>query len=272
MLDVRPWRFLVLALVLLAAYMPRGATAAPPIQLLVNGRALQPDVPPRIVEGRVLVPIRWVAEALHADVQWDARHRQVKVTKEPESTIVDLSTSSPSSFSVDLLDYFLLANETLAHFFANLSATDGFAFTSVPEVDVDEFYRRHPGDHLNIMESTGITWMTFIRGPWLRILDWDILAMQMDFHPTHMPIIGRELRATVRTLEVQKDYIYSRDGSRREGPYETFQRKYEITLLWKAPPDGRWRSGWRVVDIRLLDQKRISAMNKVTIPFIIRDD
>lgn len=50
------------------------------IQLIVDGIAVQPDVPPVIVEGRTLVPVRWVAEALGAQVDWDASARTVTIT------------------------------------------------------------------------------------------------------------------------------------------------------------------------------------------------
>lgn len=35
------------------------------------------DVPPRIVEGRTMVPLRFVGEALGAEVGWNEEHRQV---------------------------------------------------------------------------------------------------------------------------------------------------------------------------------------------------
>jgi len=50
------------------------------IQLIVNGKAVQPDVPPVTVDGRTLVPVRWVAEALGAVVDWNADTRTVTIT------------------------------------------------------------------------------------------------------------------------------------------------------------------------------------------------
>jgi len=46
--------------------LPVGAFSA-----LVNGEELSLDVPAKIVEGRTLVPLRFVGEALGAEVQWD---------------------------------------------------------------------------------------------------------------------------------------------------------------------------------------------------------
>ncbi|HPP44067.1 MAG TPA: copper amine oxidase N-terminal domain-containing protein [Caldisericia bacterium] len=38
------------------------------------------DVPPIIIEGRTLLPIRWVAEPLGAEVGWDGVERKVTVS------------------------------------------------------------------------------------------------------------------------------------------------------------------------------------------------
>ncbi len=48
-----------------------GETPPSDVRVMVNGRPLAMDVPPLVVEGRVLVPLRAVAEALGARVAWD---------------------------------------------------------------------------------------------------------------------------------------------------------------------------------------------------------
>ncbi|HOK17094.1 MAG TPA: C25 family cysteine peptidase, partial [Defluviitoga tunisiensis] len=48
--------------------------------MVVNGVETQIDVPPQIVEGRTLLPIRWVAEPLGANVDWNGVERKVTVT------------------------------------------------------------------------------------------------------------------------------------------------------------------------------------------------
>lgn len=45
------------------------------IRILVDGSEVIPDVPPTLVQGRVMVPLRTVAEALGAQVEWDATNR-----------------------------------------------------------------------------------------------------------------------------------------------------------------------------------------------------
>lgn len=54
--------------------------AANPITITVNGRVIQPDVPPQIIGGRTMVPLRAVAEALGANVEWDGNTNTVIIT------------------------------------------------------------------------------------------------------------------------------------------------------------------------------------------------
>jgi len=48
--------------------------------MYVNDVPQEIDVPPQIVEGRTLLPIRWVAEPLGASVGWDENEKKVTVT------------------------------------------------------------------------------------------------------------------------------------------------------------------------------------------------
>lgn len=73
------WLVVTSAAVLTLA-LSAGAFAANPIKLIVNGQEIKPDVPPQIINGRTMVPIRWVAESLSADGQWDSKNHQVKVS------------------------------------------------------------------------------------------------------------------------------------------------------------------------------------------------
>ena len=55
------------------------AAALRPITLEVDGQTVTTDVPPMIVDGRTMVPVRFVAEALGATVAWDAATRTVRI-------------------------------------------------------------------------------------------------------------------------------------------------------------------------------------------------
>jgi len=61
------------------------AAAENPIRLIVNGKTIQTDVPPQMMEGRVMIPIRGVAEALGAEVKWDEENRAVMVDTKTQS-------------------------------------------------------------------------------------------------------------------------------------------------------------------------------------------
>lgn len=63
------------------------ATAAKTIELVVgrreaavDGRLVLLDIPPMVVQGRTMVPLRFVSEALGAYVQWQATARTVLIT------------------------------------------------------------------------------------------------------------------------------------------------------------------------------------------------
>jgi hypothetical protein len=48
--------------------------------MMINGVPFTMDVAPEIVDpGRTMLPLRWVAQALGADVQWDAATQTVTI-------------------------------------------------------------------------------------------------------------------------------------------------------------------------------------------------
>ena len=71
-----------LIMTLLAA-MPTHAVASEPIKVTVNGQNVNfPDVQPYIdSNGRTMVPVRFVTEALGCDVKWDGETRTVTIDR-----------------------------------------------------------------------------------------------------------------------------------------------------------------------------------------------
>lgn len=51
--------------------------AVPYIKLVINGQQVYTDVPPQIVNGTTLVPIRIISETLGAKVNWDSNTQTV---------------------------------------------------------------------------------------------------------------------------------------------------------------------------------------------------
>lgn len=70
---------IVFGAVFLVAALATVGFAANSIKLIVNGQEIKPDVPPQIINGRTMVPVRWIAEALGADVKWDEENKTVWV-------------------------------------------------------------------------------------------------------------------------------------------------------------------------------------------------
>jgi len=52
----------------------------------VNGQSVTLDVPPQVIDGRTLVPLRFVAESFGVTVDWDGSTRTVTITSPPEGT------------------------------------------------------------------------------------------------------------------------------------------------------------------------------------------
>ncbi len=51
------------------------------VKIVVNGQEIDSDVAPQIIKDRTMVPVRWVAEALGADVRWEPQSRTVYIDK-----------------------------------------------------------------------------------------------------------------------------------------------------------------------------------------------
>lgn len=68
------------------------AVWAQPIQVVLNGATVNFDQPPAMIEGRLMVPLRGIFEALQAEVLYDAPTRSIKATKGP--TVVELALGS----------------------------------------------------------------------------------------------------------------------------------------------------------------------------------
>ncbi|MGI6732537.1 MAG: copper amine oxidase N-terminal domain-containing protein [Anaerovoracaceae bacterium] len=62
------------------------AFAASQIKVVLNGEELGFDVDPTITNGRVMVPVRTIAQALGAEVRWDGDTKTVYIDSEEEMT------------------------------------------------------------------------------------------------------------------------------------------------------------------------------------------
>jgi hypothetical protein len=81
---------------LLIGLMLAGSTvfASPAIKLIINGQEIICDTPPQNINGRVMVPARFVAEALGAIVTWDSADNAVLIASKSGSGSIPAPTIS----------------------------------------------------------------------------------------------------------------------------------------------------------------------------------
>ena len=64
-----------------------------PIKLLINGKYIQCDVQPQIINGRVMIPARYVAEELGATVSWDQINQTVIINRKKNTPSTSTNTN-----------------------------------------------------------------------------------------------------------------------------------------------------------------------------------
>jgi hypothetical protein len=65
----------------------------PASSLMVNGRPASADVDPQMIGGRMMVPIRFVAEELGANVTWDPKTRTVRLLQGNEDVTMTIGST-----------------------------------------------------------------------------------------------------------------------------------------------------------------------------------
>jgi len=88
----------------------------------INNQSYQMDTVALLLESRTFVPIRFVSEALGAEVGWDEKVKTVYINLDPNASPEPLPTAEPQA--------------------GNVSYYDGIAFNDV--TDVDEYGRIEP--------------------------------------------------------------------------------------------------------------------------------
>jgi hypothetical protein len=70
---------LIVSIGIIVLFLFVNVYAVPYIKLVINGQQVNTDVPPQIVNGTTLVPIRVISESLGAKVNWDGDTQTVTV-------------------------------------------------------------------------------------------------------------------------------------------------------------------------------------------------
>lgn len=64
------------------------------VNLVVDSVPLKPDVPPTVIDGRTLVPVRAIFEALGAEVEWDDATNTAKAIKGAKTVTVQIGSTT----------------------------------------------------------------------------------------------------------------------------------------------------------------------------------
>lgn len=133
----------------------------PIVNIIVNQKEVLPaegDVPAFQIDGRTMVPIRLVAEALKADVKWDEGTRTVIITKEEYTPPV-----APIELKKDLIrftHYEQNSTQTrLSGFVENLNKADVNILFKIDFYDRNDKYLGHV--HVNISDLEAAELRTF---------------------------------------------------------------------------------------------------------------
>ncbi len=93
---MKRWLAVTGAIILLFS-LAAAAMADNPVRLVVDGKEINADVPPQIINGRTIVPVRWIADAFGATVEWNQDTQTVLITDKERQNLkrrVDLLESA----------------------------------------------------------------------------------------------------------------------------------------------------------------------------------
>ncbi len=106
----------IVAIVAMAGVPQPHASAQAPIQVYIDGKAVNFDVPPTVIQERVLVPLRGIFERLGATVDYDVRTQHIVAVRGPQTVELTLgSRQARVNDTAKLLDVpaFTIAGRTL---------------------------------------------------------------------------------------------------------------------------------------------------------------
>jgi len=141
---------LVLMLVLSTAVL-----AFDPIKLVVNGQELSTDVPTQLINGRTMVPVRWIAEALGAEVQWDGNTRTVMINTKSDNDQFRVKQR------IDLLEQAFICStpeETINLWADGLKTRNGALQFAQFSPELRNTYQQ---------EFEDLNWVTGVSSPWV---------------------------------------------------------------------------------------------------------
>ncbi len=274
MITARRLPFLC-AIVLLVALVPvvrppLTAAAADPVRLFVNGHELQPDVPPQLVGGRTLVPVRVVAEALGAQVTWNESARLVEIRGsksislqvgsaqalvDGESVGLDAPalilggrTLVPIRFVAEALDFAVVWDNSLRA--VRLTAGAGLS----PEVLETYLWPAYTA-HLQVQVSLDAQGFTVVSGTfdpaatgWTEVAVW-----QEGARPVSAPVSGNHFTVRVRLGGGTEAVLYL--GGRTSGTSFASVARLRVRVPAGVDPQLAAGGGLTVADLVVTDHR-----------------
>lgn len=70
---------------------PKSKTAAKPIEIYINGKKVESDASPIIVNDRTMVPLRVISENLGSSVHWDSAQKTVRITNSAKTILLKIN-------------------------------------------------------------------------------------------------------------------------------------------------------------------------------------
>ena len=71
------------------------ASAEQNVSIIMNGQKVYPDVPPQIIDGRTMVPLRFISELFGAEISWDNNTQTVYINYKAPINSYDKPTGGP---------------------------------------------------------------------------------------------------------------------------------------------------------------------------------
>lgn len=90
----RGLRLLLFVLITLTVGITVAFASIDPVKLELDGQAIEAETPPTIVQGRTMIPAKFLFEAMGGTVEWIEASRQVRVALEEKTVLLTIDSNS----------------------------------------------------------------------------------------------------------------------------------------------------------------------------------
>lgn len=187
-------------------------------QAIVNGEVKTLDVPAKVINGRTLVPLRFVTQALSNKVEWDGNAQHVYIT----TTSSDLEMMLNTIFQNEMSTLRILHKEMENELFHGTKKP----FTSI-EPKLQNYYTD---------SYIQTTWKPFYNSSEFR--EWYTHTSYLFDFLINEPYLSETLDFEYKKNEAVLLFFFRDDPRVNEGPMGVTIQNHEYRLLYK---ENRWR-------------------------------